>query len=459
MGALTDKTLASLKRKPADSGSTYDVPDGIVPGLFARVSPKGRVSFILYVRYPGSTAPSRRTIAVYDGANLAKVRTKARHWLDLISRGIDPADEERALKIAQERKRANSFRNVCEDFFAEKLTKERRGTVVERDIRKNFLEPWNGRPIADIEPEDVAAIIKAKVKAGAPVGARNLLGSVKRLFQWAVDQHAYGLKFNPAASLKPTALCGDKVVRERKLSDEEVFAFSRAADRMPYPHGPVYRLLLLTGLRLNEVCDAQWSEFDLAKGIWIVPADRMKGKPGKAREHAVPLTDDILRVINKLPRFENGNYLFSNNYGKKSCWMTSEVKQKIDTRMLRTLKAMARKRGDDPAKVRLEPWVNHDLRRVVRSGLSKLKVVDEVAEAVLAHRRKGIQGVYDRYDYFEEKKEALQLWAGRLRDIITPPVETTARGTIVVRDDPGFGYEIDHDFIRAITVREESIAA
>ena len=89
--------------------------------------------------------------------------------------------------------------------------------------------------------------------------------------------------------------------------------------------------------------------------------------------------------------------------------------------MLRTLKAMARKRGDDPRKVKLEHWQNHDLRRVVRSGLSKLKVVDEVAEAVLAHSRKGIQGVYDKHDYFDEKKEALTLWAGRLRDIVSPP--------------------------------------
>src|SRR5262245_54315027 len=251
MGALTDKTLASLKRKPAEAGTTYDVPDGIVPGLQARVSPKGRVTFILYTRYPGSDNLSRRAIAVYDGANLAKVCTKARHWLDLISRDIDPADEEQALKIARERKRANSFRNVCEDFFAEKLSKERKGREVERDIRKSFLEPWNGRPIADIEPEDVAAIIKAKVKAGAPVQARSLLGYAKRRFQWAVDQHAYGLKVSPAASLKPTALCGEKPVRERNLSDEEVFAFSRAAERMPYPFGPIYRLLLLTGLRLN----------------------------------------------------------------------------------------------------------------------------------------------------------------------------------------------------------------
>jgi hypothetical protein len=146
----------------------------------------------------------------------------------------------------------------------------------------------------------------------------------------------------------------------------------------------------------------------------------MKGKNGRAREHIVPLTDDILRVINSLPRFESGEFLFSSDFGRNAVWMGTRVKERLDERMLRTLRAMARKRGDDSRKVDLEPWVNHDLRRVVRSGLSRLRVVDEIAESLLAHRRKGIQGVYDVHDYLEEKKEALTLWAGRLRDISAP---------------------------------------
>ena len=308
---LTDRTLQSLKK----ANETYDV---VVPNLLVRVSPKGRKTFVLYTRFPGSKNPARRSLGKYGAITLDQARQKARHWLELIDKGRDPADEVRALKIAQERKGANSFRKVCEDFFAEKLTKERKGAEVQREIEQNFLSAWNGRPITDIEPEDIAAIIKMKART-APAQARNILVSIKRLLQWACDQHAYGIKFNPAAMLKPTALCGDK------------------------------------------------------------------------------------------------------GFGKKPCWVSNRAKDDIDARMLRTLKAMARKRGDDPRKVKLEHWQNHDLRRVVRSGLSKLKVVDEVAEAVLAHSRKGIQGVYDKHDYFDEKKEALTLWAGRLRDIITPP--------------------------------------
>ena len=88
--------------------------------------------------------------------------------------------------------------------------------------------------------------------------------------------------------------------------------------------------------------------------------------------------------------------------------------------MLRTLRAMARRRGDDPAKVTLPAWTNHDIRRTVRSGLSRLKIAEEAREAVLAHARPGIKGVYDKHDYLDEKREALELWAARLRSIVSP---------------------------------------
>ena len=154
--------------------------------------------------------------------------------------------------------------------------------------------------------------------------------------------------------LKPRALCGEKVVRERKLSDDEVFAFTRAARRMSYPWRPIYQLLLLTGLRLNEVCDARWDEIDLKNGTWVIPAARMKGRNGRARPHAVPLTPEIRAIIDSLPEFRGGEYLFSTTYGRTPAWVSHKVKQDLDALMLRTLKAMARKRGDDPRKVKLE---------------------------------------------------------------------------------------------------------
>jgi integrase len=190
---------------------------------------------------------------------------------------------------------------------------------------------------------------------------------------------------------------------------------------MGYPFGPAYRILMLTALRLNEVADASWSEFDLANRLWVIPASRMKAKESKARPHAVPITDDISALLKKLPRFKKGDHLFSANFGVTPVWIASVVKRRVDARMLRTLMAMARKRGDDPLSVTLPPWKNHDIRRTVRTHLSRLKIAEEAREAVLAHVRPGIKAVYDVYDYFDEKREALELWAGRLRSIVDPP--------------------------------------
>jgi integrase len=88
--------------------------------------------------------------------------------------------------------------------------------------------------------------------------------------------------------------------------------------------------------------------------------------------------------------------------------------------MLRTLKAMARKRRDDLKIVQLEPFVIHDLRRTMRTRLSSLKIEERVAELVIGHGKKGLARTYDQHQFLDEMREALKLWAGRLRHITMP---------------------------------------
>jgi integrase len=245
-------------------------------------------------------------------------------------------------------------------------------------------------------------------KAPAPEQARTLLGYLKTFFAWAIERGSYGLESSPCEFIRGSRVLGEKRSNDRTLNDAELVAFWQATARMAYPYGPLYRLLLLTGLRLNEVADAVWSEFDLAKGIWTIPAARMKGRNGKARPHSIPLTADIMAILGGLPRFNGGEYLFSNTNGERAAWVADRVKRRLDV-------AMTEKLGTLP------PWVNHDLRRTLRSRLSELRVSADVAEAILAHVKPGIRGIYDRYEHFDEKRCALELWAGRLRDITTPP--------------------------------------
>jgi integrase len=453
---LTDRTLKSLKAAP--DGKPFDVLDTLTPGLGVRVmgrSEKPVRSFVLVTRFPGSKHPTRAKIGSYDESDgklsLEEAREKARNWLASIRKGRDPRLEEARQREAELRKLATLFGPVAEDFISNKLPSERRGAEVEREIKKEFKIWWD-RPIADITDEDVIRVVRAKAKT-APTMARNILGHAKRVFQWAIDQRTYGLKTSPAADIKPTSIVGEKIARDRLLNDAEIFAFWRAASRIPYPAGPVYQLLALTGLRLSEVSDASWSEldpvvvrairqrgdrpvnwsqFDQRKLTWTIPASRMKGKNGKARAHVVPATPDMLAILDRLPIFvSGGDFLFSRNAGRRPAVMSTEIKADLDRRMLRTLRAMARKRGDDRATVQLQPWVNHDLRRVVRSGLSRLRIAEEVREAVLAHARPGIKGVYDQHDYFDEKRHALIEWAGLLHSIVEP--KSAASNVVALR--------------------------
>jgi integrase len=413
---LTDRVIRALK--PAAPGKRNEVSDGLVPGLWVRVTDKGSKSFAVVARYPGtgSKNPTRRTLGAYGELTLEEARTKARAWLALVARGIDPAEQDESERLARERKRANSFAAVAEDFIANKVRSERRGAEVERTIRNLFIPIWGNRAITDVEPLDVLAVIRP-IAARAPYFARNVLGYVDRLFDWAIEQHAYGIKSSPCDRLKPSKIIGETKPRSRVLTDDELYAFWRATARLSYPAGPLLRLLLLTGQRHGEVAGAPWSEFDFAKEIWTIDPTRFKSNA----IHQVPLTANVLTILKNLPRLRSSEFVFPARSGKGMAEIHYKVKARLDARMLRTLRAMARVRREDPSRVRLQSWVVHDLRRTLRSHLSALRIPDHIAEMVIGHGRQGLQRVYDQHRYESEKREALEAWAKRLRDIVEPP--------------------------------------
>jgi hypothetical protein len=425
---LTDRALRSLN--PAPKGNKAETYDTLIPGFGVMVGDAedgtrpgraAKINFFLYARFSPGSAPTRRRIGSYGSTSLARAREIAAEWRASIDRGVDPAAAE-AARIAREQREAalkvkHSFAAVAEDFIAGKLAKERKGKPVERDLRGVFIKAWGDKQISEITDLDVLEIVNRK-KLKTPQMARHLLTIIKRLFNWAIDQRIYGLTSAPTDRLKATSIIGEKVFRQRRLNDDELRAFWRATERMPYPVGPAYQVLALSGLRLKEC--AEISAPEIKNGILTIPASRMKGREHKAKEHVVPLPKAALDVIDKLPRGKAGPYLFSYSNGETPLRMTSKIKNDLDRRMLRTLKALARLRGENPRAIKLESWVNHDLRRNVRSGLSALRVPERVAEAVLAHVPEGIVSFYDSHRYLDEKREALELWARHLASIVNP---------------------------------------
>ena len=207
---LTDRALKALK--PAAAGKRYEVMDGVVPGFGVRVTDKRKRTFILIARYAGADNPTRRALGEYGAITLETAREKARDWIKMIQRGIDPKEvEEQQLREAA-RARKNSVAAVAEDFIREKVLGpkfydewsslewktipqgrplERKGLEVTRDIRREIIPRWGKLPITELARPEIRLVVEAKAQS-APAQARNLLGIIKRMFSWATDKERYG---------------------------------------------------------------------------------------------------------------------------------------------------------------------------------------------------------------------------------------------------------------------------
>jgi integrase len=411
---LTDRTLKALKpakpKQPNQKRPHDEFMDDLVQGFGVRVNDKGRKTFILIARYPGSRHPTRRALGQYEkGMSLESARKKAGEWRRLLADGVDPKVDIERKRKEEARSRADSFATVAETYIEHiKRAGYRSARDVELCLEREFTSRWGKRPIREIERRDVIEVLDAIVKRDAPYAAHNALAHLRSMFNWACERH--DLETSPCDRIKPSRIIGSKEFRQRVLSDDELRAFWRATGRMGYPFGNLLRMLLLTGQRRDECAGARWREFDLSRKLWTVPPERFKSES----THLVPLSDPVIELLEKLPK--KFDHLFSTTLGKKPVSGFSKAKASLNKRMLRTLKAAAHDR-----KVALPPFVIHDLRRTVRTRLASLKVPDTVAEMVIGHGRKGLQRVYDQHLYEREMRNALKLWSNRLRDIVDPP--------------------------------------
>ena len=311
-----------------------------------------------------------------------------------------------------------------------------------------MLTPTLGAmPLHEIQPGDIRQLF-ARLVAHAPFDARNAWGHCVGIFKSAV--HDELIVASPCASLdKGLVFRNAKLAaRQRILNDEELRAYWRASGELSVPYAQYFRLLALTGVRVSELTGAQWGELhpELRKLLraqngtaidwqavpanvktWVIPRERFKSDV----EHVVPLSNAALEILASLPLW-SGGYIFTTTGGAKPINGLSKAKNRLDQEMLRQLRAMAQERGEDPDEVTLPPFINHDLRRVVRTHLSALKVEDHVAEMVLGHARKGLQRIYDQHRYEPEIREALERWAERLCAIVAPiPTPTPASSNVV----------------------------
>ena len=331
-----------------------------------------------------------------DRVSLKEARDVARQWLELAHQGKDPLEKAQA---------ALTFGVVMEAFIRRHVRGLRKGKDMEREIRTELMPRFASRPLAEITRRDVAKMVGEIRDRGAVFQAHHILGHIRTFFNWAIAQEEFGIEVSPCDRMQPLRLIGPKRHRTRVLGDDELRAVWKATERMGYPMGSVWQLLMLTGGRRDEVAGALWPEFDLDAKLWAIPPRRFKTE----RVHIVPLSDDAMALLEQLPRWGAGNHLFSTTDGAKAVNGFSKAKRRLDE--------LATEFLDHP----IEPWVTHDLRRTVRTRLSQLKVPYEIAELVIGHARQGLHAIYDQHEAIDERREALKAWARKLRLIIEPP--------------------------------------
>jgi integrase len=393
---LTDAKIEGLK--PPETGA-IEYPDQVVPGLRVKIGAAGLKSFVLRTRVGAKVKVV--TLGHYGPRfKLAEARKTARSVLVDFGAGKDPSVEFKQAN-ALDRK---TVAGLYVQWLRHHVSGLRSAKTVQRIFEVNILPALGERQAAAVERKDIIRLIDsiAYPRAGkaTPVMARAVAAQLSSFFGWCVSRDE--VPHNPCIGVRkpPPAKAGERV-----LADLEIKALWHVAGQEGWPFGDAIKLLLLTGARRSEVFEAPWAEFDLAKSMWKIPAERSKN--GLA--HNVPLSRPALDLISRLPRSNSEPLLFpaANGSGKAASGI-SKAKRRLE-------EALALYLGEQP-----EHWKIHDLRRTVSTKMQSLGVRYEVNEAVLNHisgAKKGVAGVYQLFKYVDEKRDALDKWADELMRI------------------------------------------
>jgi integrase len=411
--------LTVLKLKALEARTKpYEVRDPAIIGGYVVVWPTRALSYVLRFRFQG--ASKKVTLGRFDpDANgLAEIRAKAREAQNQLttarkptSEALDPAaakkaarlaaaraiQKERAVAKAAKEPQADAFDKTTETYLATHGRNLRAST--RKEIARLFakeLGAWAKRRVGEIETADVHALLDAVTARGAEITANRLHSYLRHFFVWAK-----GRKMIAASPLdgvsKPTSEKNRS--RSRALDDAELAIVWKGAAALGFPFGPFFQLAILLGARRNELSGMQWREIDFDNAIWVLPKERSKN----GLQHELPLAPQVVALLEALPRFD-GPFVFSS--GETPVSGHSRAKQRLD-------KSIAAANGGQA----LKEFVVHDLRRSFATGLQRLGVPMEVTEYCLNHKGEsfaGIRGIYQRHNYAEEMRRALERWASHV---------------------------------------------
>lgn len=385
---LTDKAIERLH----GTGKKLVVFDAAAKGFHVTVTADGTKSYGVMARDPAGKQVWR-TICRVGEKSLAEARQLAGEGRERITKGLV---QEKADLFPKDTP-PETFGTLVENFLKREVRDKRRSAAeVERLFNVCILPKWKNKALSEIRRADVSALLDTIEDERGATTADRCLAAVRRFFNWAVarDDKLLSPVVKGMARTKPA-----ERARSRILSDDEI----RLLWGVPGQFADFARLALLTGQRREKLATMRWQDID-DEGVWEIPtAPREKVNP---RWLALP--DAALEIIRRQPVIKKCPWVFRGRTGGPLAGFNS-VKRSIDAAMKK-----ANDGKDMPA------WVFHDLRRTASSLMARAGVRPDHKERTLGHKIKGVEGVYDRHTYADEKKAALKALAGLVETILAP---------------------------------------
>jgi integrase len=406
-------TKQVVEKTPPEPGRDVFMWDSKVPGFGVRVYPSGKRMYVFQYRSKGGKQ-RRAAIGLHGPFTVEKAREVAADLYEAVRKGRDPVEEQKAAA----RRSYDDIEAVTENFIQRYLEGKGRAKSYIDDTRATFanhvLPGWRGRDIKTITRRDVIELIDGIVDAGKPVAANRTLAAVRKLFNWAVQRGI--IETSPVALVEMPAA---ERKRERTLAPDEIRVIWAATDQLGYPFGHFFRMALATGQRREEVAQMRIVDADEADRIWALSSEMTK----TGRAHVVPLSTFALDILGEAKEAGRGllaepedaeptTYVFTTRRDRPISGY-SKAKARLDREV-----AKARCEADLPD---LERWTIHDLRRTVGTGLGKIGISRFIIARVLNHADRTVTGIYDRYEYLDEKRQALEAWGQYLENLVAPP--------------------------------------
>ena len=409
---LTDKTIRDARPKQ----SVYRLRDtkSVCRGLGIAVAPSGAKSFFLSFTSPEDGKRKQINIGKFPFTGLAEARRKALELRGKVDQGIDPVIEKTlAVSNRLATRTLGTFSELI-DLYIENLIEDGKRSAKEvqriknKDIPNHFLK----LPAHTIDREIILDILSAIAHRGAKIQSDNVRAYLHAAFELGI--HANGMtrwrgkikQFNLA--INPVTATKRSVTRKRKgqrtLSEKEVYTLWQSNILSPSMHAAV-KLILAFGQRVEEVLHSEWSEFDFEKMLWVIPGKRRKTRAKTDEPHVVPITQFHMSLLDEAKLLsQHSIYVFPST--KK------DAPRRYDS-LTNAVSKYVNKSG-------MNSFSPRDLRRTFKTLSGSMGISIELRNRLQGHALQDVGSVYyDRYDYLDEKRQAMAVWINGLSKMVT----------------------------------------